>query len=101
MFDRILAHHGPEAKDTRDALRRTISNTVALVWPEENTAGTGLKAVEGRTKPERMAEKVQQLSPQTESQRSIQSQSLQMSGDLQQFRWLLIEPEHKRGAWLD
>jgi hypothetical protein len=38
-----------------------LLRTVALLWPEENTAGTGLKAVEGSTGPERMAEKVQQF----------------------------------------
>jgi hypothetical protein len=26
MSDRILAHHGPEAKDARNALRRIIAN---------------------------------------------------------------------------
>ena len=94
MFDRILAHYGPEAKDARDELRRSIAKTVALLWPEENTAGTGLKAVEGSAGPEQMAEKIQRLSPQTESQRSIRSQALQMSVDLLQFRWLLVEQEH-------
>ena len=94
MFDRILAHYGPEAKDARDELRQTIAKTVASIWPEENTSGMDLKTVEGSAGPERVAEKVQQLSPQTESQRSIRSQALQMSVDLLQFRWLLIEQEH-------
>ena len=81
MLDRILADYGPEAKDARDELRQTIAKTVASIWPEESTSGTGLQAVEGSAGPERVAEKVQQLSPQTESQRSIRSQALQMSVD--------------------
>jgi hypothetical protein len=94
MLDRILAHYGPETKDVRDELRRTITNSVALLWPEENAAGTGFKAVEGNNGTERVAEKLHRLSPQTESQRSIQSQALQMSNDLLQSRWLLIEQEY-------
>ena len=40
------------------------------------------------------AKKLQQLSPQTDLQRSIQSQALQIGTDLLQSRWLLIEQEH-------
>jgi hypothetical protein len=52
MFDRILAHYGPEAKDARDELGRTIAKTVALTWPKDNTSGTGVKAAEGSAGPE-------------------------------------------------
>ena len=91
MFDRSTGRMIEVPRPARDELRRSIAKTVALLWPEENTAGTGLKAVEGSAGPEQMAEKIQQLSPQTESQRSIRSQALQMSVDLLQFRWLLVE----------
>ena len=95
MFDRILAHHGPEAKDTRDALRRIIANTVALLWPEENTAGTGLKAVEGSTGPGADGREGPAIvAPDRISTLDSIAGPLQMSGDLQQFRWLLIEQEH-------
>ena len=94
MLDRVLARYGPETRDARDELRRSVANGVALLWPKENTASAGFKAVEGATGMERVGEKLQQLSPQTELQRSIQSQALQIGTDLQQSRWLLIEQEH-------
>ena len=71
-------------QSTRPIVNR--ANTVALLWPQGNTRAQVWRPLRG-TEPERVAEKVQQLSPQTESQRSIQSQALQMSGDLQLFRW--------------
>jgi hypothetical protein len=42
MLDRVLAHYGPETKDARDELRRSVANGVALLWPEESTASTGM-----------------------------------------------------------
>jgi hypothetical protein len=93
-LDRILAQYGPEAIDVRDELRRSVATSIALLWPKENTASGGFKAVEQTRGVERVREKLQQLSPQTESQRSIQSQAIQMSTDLLQSRWLLIEQGH-------
>jgi hypothetical protein len=46
VLDRILAHYGPETKEARDDLRRSVANGVALLWPEENTASTGRNALE-------------------------------------------------------
>jgi hypothetical protein len=42
-----LVLRGVNTRDARDELRRSVANGVALLWPEENTASTGLKAVEG------------------------------------------------------
>jgi hypothetical protein len=92
-LDRILAQYGPEATDVRDELRRSVATSVALLWPKENTARSGFKAVEQTRGVEGVREKLQQLSPQTESQRSIQSQAIQMSTDLLQSSWLLIKQE--------
>ena len=93
MLDRVLAHYGPETKDARDELRRAVANGVALLWPEENTPGTGFKAAEEAVGMEGVGARIQQLSPQTELQRSIQSQALQIGADLLQSRWLLVEQE--------
>ena len=93
-LDRILAQYGPEATDVRYELRGFVATSVASLWPKENTASGGFKAVEQTRGMEEVREKLQQLSPQTESQRWIQSQAIQMSTDLLQSRWLLIEQGH-------
>jgi hypothetical protein len=87
MLDRVLAHYGPESKDTRDALRGTILNAMKLIWPEEKTEKShGMEGIQAR---------VRDLAPQTEMQRQLQTQAVQISSDLAQMRWMLIEQRQK------
>jgi len=91
LLDRVLARYGPEAKEVRDLLRHEVSATIGRVWPEEKNKVDGLSSVEASTAMEDVHTRIRGLSPQNESQRSIQSQALEISSDLQQTRWLLIE----------
>ena len=91
LLDRVLARYGPETKEVRDLLRHTVSDAIEHVWPTEKARVKDLSAVEANTETEDFHEKIRQLSPQNESQRSIQSRALQISSALQESRWLLLE----------
>src|SRR6476661_6414913 len=41
FLDRVLADYGPETKDTREQLRRTVAASIELIWPskKENASG--------------------------------------------------------------
>lgn len=94
MLDRLLAQYGPESREVRSELRDSISHTVSILWPELKTGEAGVKAVEGSTRGELLAMHLRQLSPRTDEQREIKSQAVQITADLMQSRWLLIQQQH-------
>lgn len=88
LLDRVLAHYGPETKVARDMLSRTAAGMVVRIWSEDpSQAAQGSPAAGG----EAFYDKIQELSPQNEVQRSLQAQALKMSIDLGQTRLLLFE----------
>jgi hypothetical protein len=90
-LDRVLARYGPEAKAVRDLLRHEVSVTIERVWPEKKYKLDDLSPVEASKEIEGVQTRIRELSPQNESQKSIQSPALEINSDLQQSRWLLIE----------
>jgi hypothetical protein len=92
LLDRLMAQYGPETKATRDLLHLSIASTIKRVWPEENTkkaiteSGAG-----GQSTLETVQEQLRQLSPRNDFQRWLQSQALQVSAELAEGRWLLVE----------
>jgi len=89
LLDRVLAHYGPETKAARDLLSQTAAGVVGRIWSEDpsQSAAAGSPAPSG----EGFYDKIQDLSPQNEVQRSLQVQAVKMSIDLGQTRLLLFE----------
>ena len=86
LLDRVLAHYGPEARDARDLLRRSVVRLIEQLWPEPS-AGSSPPTPTGGL--EAFYDKIQALSPQNDAQRSLQAQALTISIGLGQTRWLL------------
>jgi len=105
LLDRVMAHYGPETMETRGLLRRNLAAAIEQIWPEEKIGSAIAKGGEGKGKTEAVQEKLRQqparieviednlrqLTPRTDAQRSLQSQALQVSGDIAEGRWMLIE----------
>ena len=89
LLDRVLAHYGLETKEARVLLAQTARGMLDRIWPENRTRNAELKP--SGAGGERFYDKIQELSPQNEVQRSLQAQALKMSIDLGQTRWLLFE----------
>ena len=90
LLDRALAQYGPETKDTRDLLRRSIAFRLAVTWPEDGSAPGRVATPETTPTVERIETEIRDLSPQNDGQRWLQSRALQILADLQQTRWLLF-----------
>jgi hypothetical protein len=88
VLDRMMAHYGPEAQGPRELLRRSVARALKRTWPEEVTRFRRLEPV---TEFEDLYDKIHELSPQDDAQRLCQAQALQLSSDLAQTRWLLVE----------
>ncbi len=91
LLDRVLAHYGPETMEARDLLRRSVISAMVRIWPEEKIGEAVAKAPEGRVDFEAVQDKLRQLSPRNDAQRWLQSQALQISGEIAGGRWLLVE----------
>jgi hypothetical protein len=90
LLDRVLAHYGPETKDAREMLRRTVANRLAMTWPENGAPPAGLDVPGTTPAAEGIQDAIRALTPQNDAQRGLQSQALQISGDVMQTRWLLF-----------
>src|SRR5262249_49839315 len=83
----ILAHYGSEAKETREALRQNIVTMIDQTWPENRDhAGH----VEPTAASESIYERIQDLSPQNDSQRTLQTAAVKTGMEVAQARWLLF-----------
>jgi hypothetical protein len=87
LIDRVMAHYGPETKQPRDLLRRFVASTLDRIWPEDSSQPA---QVQPTGEYEGLYDRIQELSPKSESQRSLQAQALKTSIDIGQTRWLLF-----------
>jgi Protein of unknown function (DUF4239) len=107
LLDHVLARYGPETKETRAVLRRTVASTIERLWPEEAASSRSKTqpATEASSTPnassvlggssitsggDALFDRVRNLSPKNETQRSLQAQALQIGSDLARTRWLLV-----------
>jgi hypothetical protein len=81
LLDRELAHYGPETKEVRDLLRRAVTRELQLTAKFDPSAARG----------DILFDKIQELEPQNDVQRSLKAQLLTTVISLGQTRWLLFE----------
>ncbi|QJW98574.1 bestrophin-like domain [Frigoriglobus tundricola] len=93
VLDRALKLYGPETKDIRDQLRRTVALVLDYRWPADGSRSSGLAAPEITDRAGALYAAILNLAPRTDAQKAVQSQALQMSADLGRTRWLLNEQE--------
>ena len=91
FLDRLLADYGPETKDTREQLRRTVAASIEMLWPNEQTGASGLSAYERMNGMQVTQMTLLKVTPTTDAQRQLFATAQQIIGDLRQSRWLLIE----------
>jgi len=91
LLDRVMALYGPETNEARDLLRRSIASTIKRIWPEDNIEQAVAESTEGRVNIETIQDKLRQLSPRNDAQRWLQSRALEISSEIAEGRWLLIE----------
>jgi hypothetical protein len=79
LLDRILAHYGPEAADSRASLRETAAH-----WSEIMKPGVGLQNREA------LLDKIQELTPKDDNQRAMKAQASNLAIQMGQVRWLMF-----------
>jgi len=87
LLDRILAHYGPEMKETRELLRGAVVRILDRTWPKDSTSPSQLEPPSVGN--EAIYDKIQGLLPKDDTQRSLQAQALSIAIGLGQTRWLM------------
>jgi len=89
FLDRVLAHYGPEAKEAREVLRSSVVRVLDQMWSKDRTGPSQLEPTSAGG--EVLADKIQELSPKNDTQRSLQAQSMSIVMAIGQTRWLMYE----------
>lgn len=89
LLDRSLKFYGPETKEIRERLRRMVVLLLDYRWPEPGSTAKRLDAAEITESAALLYAAIRDLSPKTDTQKAVQSQSLQVIWDLARTRWFL------------
>jgi hypothetical protein len=91
LLDHVLGQYGPEAKDTRDLMRRMLARKLDEVWAEERSQPAKLDTPKElpTSGGEELDYSIRRLSPQSDAQCALQSRALQISSDILESRWLM------------
>lgn len=89
LLDRLLAHYGPEAGAIRSTLKIAVARIIDQLWPKNGQEGELTSQAGGEV----IFDRIQDLTPHDEAQRTIQSQAESIAIGLGQTRWLLFEQE--------
>jgi len=88
FLDRVLAHYGPESKETRDQLREMVGRIRDRVWPGNHSGSARLEPASAN---EAFYVQIRQLSPKDKAQRSLRKQALRIANSVLLTRWLMYE----------
>jgi hypothetical protein len=89
LLDRALARYGPETKEARSLLQRSVAATVERFWPAEGTKPIVLEP--GTSPVEALYDKIDALSPQSDAQRALRSEAATLALDVGRTRLMLFE----------
>jgi hypothetical protein len=89
LLDRVLAHYGPETKDARDLLQSVVVRTLDRLWPKD--PGQHPQVAPTADQGDALYDKIQELTPKNDIQRSLQASALNMGFTLGKMRWMMFE----------
>jgi hypothetical protein len=90
LLDRTLAQYGPDARDARDLLRRSIPPLADRISSENNLERAKFVPFEIGPEAEAFYAKIQNLMPQNDAQRSLQARAISSATALAEARLLLF-----------
>ena len=90
LLDHFLEQYGSETAGVRNLLRRGVNILADRMWRENNSDLAKAAPFEASAASEAFYLKLQELSPQNDSQRSLQARAIQLSTDIAQTRLQLF-----------
>jgi Protein of unknown function (DUF4239) len=86
MLDRALAHYGPEGEDARKVLHVAVARLIDQIWSNDLS---DLSKVSRFAEGNAVFDKIQELSPKDDEQRSLRAEALNLSMSIGETRWLM------------
>ena len=95
LLDTTLVQYGPEAQDSRDLLRRIVSDGLKRILAGGGVRRPHVCSFHNGKWQGTLYETIQELTPEDDKQRDFQSSvlALQIAVDLTRARWLLVAQE--------
>lgn len=90
QLDRVLARYGPETREARGVIRRLVVS-LDRNWPGGASRSEKLDSPEMRAGGASFYEKIEDLAPRDDFQRSARNEALQLALDVGRTRSLLLE----------
>ncbi len=91
LLDRTMARYGLETREARNDLRQVATTTIEGLWPTGTRRIALDKVGHGARGIEDLEQKLRQLSPRNDEQSRLQSQALQITGENNATRLVLIQ----------
>ena len=89
LLDAALGQYGPETKEARDLLRRAATSMLARAWPQDAIPSSTSEVGDTTMMSRALYARIQELTPQNDMQRRLQTQALAIGTTLGSTRWLL------------
>jgi len=89
VLDRLFALYGSDSKEARTQLRGAATRMLDQLWSRNGAGPTGSSPTTASG--ESLYATIQELSPKSDTQRSLQNQALSMAVDIGKTRWLMFE----------
>ncbi len=90
LLDHLLEQYGPETGAARNLMRRGVVVLADRMWRQNSSEVEKAAPFEASAASDAFYAKLQELSPQNDSQRSLQGRAVQTSTDIAQTRLLLF-----------
>jgi hypothetical protein len=91
LLDRTMAEYGSETADARRLLRRIVAMKLQRIWPEDSKGNVDADAIRAGSGVEEIQRALLGLAPQNDAQRWLRSNALQLSQNIAEARWLVVE----------
>lgn len=89
-LDRVLADYGPGTREIRDLLKRSYAARLDLLFPDDRSETGQVDTPLGVVRTESILARLWELSPQTDAERGLRSQAVEIAGEISSTRWLLL-----------
>lgn len=90
LLDRVMAQYGPETSDARRRLASLVELRVKQGWGSSSEQAA-IDPYDASQSIEPIQAELRELTPKTDPQRLLQSRALDVSGQLAEARWMLVE----------
>jgi hypothetical protein len=99
LLDRVMAHYGPQTAGARSVLRQLVMARLEQGWgyAGNDEAATDIAVDSAGIEP--VQDLLRALSPATDAQRWLQSRALEVSGQIAEAHWMLVETESEGLPW--